>query len=294
MDRTAKKFIIGLGADILGSLSLAAGIYCFARRVDIAPGGLSGISLMINHVCGLPVGLITFIMNIPILIIAYKLIGREFTLRTLRTIVISTIMIDVVAPAVFPQYSGDRLLGSIFAGIFMGAGLGVIFMNGSTTAGTDIISYLIEQKFPHIQIGKALLGVDGVILFSSALVFGNFESVLFGTVALFCQMKLINGLVYGVDKGRQVMVMSEKNNVIAKRIMHEIHRGSTLLHASGAYSGKERDMLLCVVRPQEYHRIRDIINEEDPSAFIIVSEADRIMGEGFASVNDRTRNSKNK
>ncbi len=285
MNRSAKKFIVGLGADILGSLSLAAGIYCFARRVDIAPGGLSGISLMINHASGLPVGLLTFMMNIPILVIAYKLIGRDFTLRTLRTIVISTIMIDVVAPALFPQYSGDRLLGSIFAGIFMGTGLGIIFMNGSTTAGTDIISYLIERRFPHIQIGKALLGVDGVILASSALVFGNFESVLFGIVAMFCQMKLINSLVYGVDKGRQVMVMSEKNKIIADRIMHEIHRGSTLLHAKGAYSGREREMLLCVVRPQEYHRIRDIINEEDPSAFIIVSEADRIMGEGFAPVN---------
>ena len=284
MKRKITAPVIDLLADIVGSFSLAVGIYCFAEKVNIAPGGMAGVSIMIKYVFGLPVGLITFILNIPLIILAYKFIGKYFTFRTVRTLVISSIVLDLIVTPYFPQYNGDRMLGSIFGGVFMGIGLGLIFLRGSTTAGTDILSCLVERKFPYIQIGKAVMFIDSVILAVSALVFKNLESALFGVVALFCQTRIIDGIVYGADRGRNIIVISGKNDRIASRIINEMKRGATFLKAEGAYSGKDTKVLMCVIRIQEYHILKEIIYDEDPSAFIIASDATQVMGEGFSTV----------
>lgn len=274
--------------DIVGSAALAIGIYCFSEKVNIAPGGVSGVAIMIKYVFNIPVGLLTLIMNIPILFLAFKFIGKRFALRTVRTLIISTVILDVVVTPYFPQYGGERMLGAVFAGVFMGLGLGIVFLRGSTTGGVDIISCLIEKKFPHIPIGKALMLIDCVILGASVFVFGNFESVMFGIVALYCQTQVIDKIVYGGDKGHQVMCISEKNESIACRVINELGRSATFLNAQGAYSKQPASVLMCVIRAREYSKIKEIINSEDPSAFIIVWEASQVMGEGFKPIiNDR-------
>ena len=276
-----KNFVKDVFFDIVGCFAVATGLYCFAEKVDIAPGGVSGIAIMVKYLTGLPIGLLTLLMNIPLLIIAYKFMGRKFTVKTLRTVLINTIVIDAVVTPFFPQYAGDRLLGSLFAGVTIGAGLGFVFMHGSSTAGTDILGYLVEKKFPHIPIGKALMLVDIVILAMSALVFRNIESALYGTVALFTQTIVINRLVYGSEKGRNLFIISQKSEKIANRILTERSRGATFLSATGAYSKKPTTVLMCVVRVWEYHYIKEIVYEEDPFAFVIATEAEHIIGEGF-------------
>lgn len=276
-----KKIIADTGFDIAGSLMIAIGIYCFCEQADIAPGGLSGLSIMLKYLFGLPVGLLTLIMNIPLLITAYKHMGKEFTVRTLRSVFISTFILDNIVTPFFPQYAGDRLLGSIFGGICNGTGLGLIFMRGSSTAGTDVISYMIERKHPHIPIGRALLLIDCIVLLISILVFGNVESGLFGFVALFCQSKVIDGIVYGLNRSKSVTIISRKNDKIAQRIIGELRRGATLLHGAGAFSGDSRQVILCIVRANEFYRLKHIIATEDPSAFVIVADASEIHGEGF-------------
>lgn len=283
-----KKFVKDVINDIMGSFGLAVGIYCFAEKVNIAPGGVSGIAIMIKYLTGLPIGMLTLLMNIPLLIIAYKFMGRKFTLRTLRTVVFNTIIIDAVVTPFFPQYAGDRLLGSLFGGVCTGAGLGIVFLHGSSTAGTDILGYLVEKRFPHIQIGKALMLVDGVILALSTLVFKNIESALYGVVALFAQTMLINQIVYGAEKGRNLFIISQKSEEIARRILRERERGATFLNACGAYSRKPTAVLMCVVRVWEYHHIKEIVYEEDPSAFVIATEAEHILGEGFSKINSKS------
>lgn len=279
-----KKIVKDTINDIIGSFSLSVGLYCFAEKVNIAPGGVSGIAIMIKYLTGLPIGLLTLLMNIPLLLIAYKFMGRSFTLRTLRTVVLNTLIIDTIVTPFFPQYSGDRLLGALFGGVCMGAGLGVVFLHGSSTAGTDIIGYLVEKRFPHMQIGKALMLVDCIILASSTLVFQNIESGLYGVVALFVQTLVINQIVYGVEKGRNLFIISQKSKEIADRILRERDRGATFLDAHGAYSGKPTAVLMCVVRVWEYHHIKEIVYEEDPSAFVIATEAEHILGEGFSKI----------
>ena len=276
-----KKFIKDVFYDIIGCFGVAVGLYCFAEKVDIAPGGLSGIAIMIKYLTGLPVGFLTLLMNVPLLVIAYKFMGKEFTVKTLRTVLINTILIDAIVTPFFPQYAGDRLLGSLFAGVTIGAGLGFVFMHGSSTAGTDILGYLVERKYPHIPIGKALMLVDIVILAFSTLVFRNIESGLYGTVALFTQTIMINRLVYGAEKGRNLFIISQKSEEIARRILAERSRGATFLSATGAYSKKPTSVLMCVVRVWEYHYIKEIVYEEDPLAFVIATQAEHIIGEGF-------------
>ena len=277
-----KNFIKDVLNDVGGSFALSVGIYCFAEKVNIAPGGVSGIAIMIKYLTGLPVGILTLIMNMPLLVIAYKFMGRKFTLRTLRTVILNTIILDAVVTPFFPQYAGDRLLGSLFGGVCAGAGLGIVFLHGSSTAGTDILGYLVERKYPHIQIGKALLLVDFVILTISVFVFRNIESALYGVVALFTQSMVINQIVYGADKGRNLFIISQKSEEIARRILRERQRGATFLNACGAYSRKPTAVLMCVVRVWEYHHIKEIVYEEDPQAFVIATEAEHIIGEGFS------------
>lgn len=284
MIKEKKKLFYDVCGDIAGAVILAVGLYCFAEKVNIAPGGVSGIAIMVKYLTNLPVGLMTLLINIPLLFLAYKFMGRQFAFRTIRTVIICTVILDIVVTPFFPQYSGDRMLGSIFCGVCTGTGLGVVFLRGSSTAGTDIISHFIGRKLPHIQIGKILMLIDCVILALSAYVFKNIESALFGVVALFCQTVIIDKIVYGVEKGRNMLVISSKSEQIAERILFEKERGATFINAEGAYTRKPTKVLMCVVRVWEYHAVKELIYEEDPKAFVIAFEAEHITGEGFSEM----------
>ncbi|MDY3619277.1 YitT family protein [Agathobaculum sp.] len=273
--------------DVLGSLALAAGIVCFIEPASIAPGGVSGLALLLKYLWGLPVGTMTLAINVPILYLAFRFLGRRLTLKTLRTVLISSLMIDAVVTPFFPQYAGDRILGSVFGGVCTGAGLGLIFRRGSTTGGTDIISMLVERRFPHVQLGTALLLVDCAILGLSILVFRDLEAGLFGVLALYCQSKVIDGIVYGLDQGRQVLVVSEKNREIAARVIAELERTATYLKSRGAFRGQDGEVLLCVVRVQEFHQLKAIVYEEDPRAFLIACQTEQVHGEGFRPVENK-------
>jgi len=272
--------------DIAGSFALAAGIFCFAEQADIAPGGMSGIAILVKYMFDVPVGLVTFLLNVPLLFLAWKYFSHRFTLKTLKTVLFNTIILDYIVTPYFPQYAGDRMLSSIFGGILMGVGLALIFLRGSTTGGTDIVSHLMELRFPHVPIGTMILIIDCLVLGASILVFGNLESGLFGVVALFCQSKVIDGVIYGLDRGKTVMIMSLKSEKIARRVMDEMEHGATFLKGRGAYSGREMDVLYVVVRVPEFHRLKQITYEEDPDAFLVVGEANQIIGEGFKGIKD--------
>lgn len=279
-----KRIGIDILFDIIGSLLLAIGIYSFSQPANIAPGGVSGISLMLNYLWNFPLGLSNFILNIPLLILAWKYMGKSFTLKTLRTIVISTILLDFVVVKYIPTFSGDRLMSSLFSGVFMGAGLALVFIRGSTTGGVDIVSYLLQLRFPHMQIGRALLLVDCVILVASIIVFKDIESALFGLVSLYVQTKIIDGVLYGLDKGSMITVISKHNEKIADRILNELDRGATLLQGYGAYSKAEMKVLLCVVRRAQFTPVKNIVHQVDPNAFLVVHEVGEIWGEGFKEV----------
>ena len=283
-----RELMLDLGADVLGSVLMGIGIYSFAEQADIAPGGLSGIAILFKYLWDLPVGVMILIMNIPLLLIAWKYLGKRFAVRTLRTVVLSSVILDVVVTPLAFVYSGDRLLSAIASGVCLGAGLGVIFARGSTTGGTDIISCLVERKNPHLQVGGILTAVDILIIVLSIAVFGNLESGLYGIVALYAQGRVMDAILYGRKRGRSVMIFSEKREEIARRIMREMDRGATFLQSRGAYSGARSEVLLCAVGQREYAKLRRIVRECDPEAFFVVLETKNVYGEGFQPINEET------
>ena len=283
-----KELALDLGADVLGSVLMGIGIYSFAEQADIAPGGLSGIAIMLKYLWNLPVGVMVLVMNIPLLLIAWKYLGKRFAVRTLRSVVLSSVILDVVVTPLAFVYSGDRLLSSIASGVCVGAGLGVIFARGSTTGGTDIISCLVERKNPHLQVGGILTAVDILIILLSIAVFGNLESGLYGIVALYAQGRVMDAILYGRKRGRCVMIFSKKREEIALRILHEMNRGATFLQSRGAYSGEHGEVLLCAAEQREYAKLQRIVRECDPEAFFVVCETKNVYGEGFQPMIEET------
>ena len=279
-----KGFCTDLAYDLVGSVLYAAGIVCFVNPANMAPGGMSGVAILLNYLWGLPIGTMTIVLNIPLLILSYIFLGKSLTWKTVKSLVISSLMVDLVMARYAPVYAGDRMIGGVFGGVLMGAGLAIIFLRGSTTGGTDIISFLVKKWYPHVPIGRMIMVVDCIIIGVSVLVFGNLESALYGLISLYCCSMVIDGIIYGLDKGSMVMVVSEKNDEIAAQIMDEPERGVTLLKGQGAYTGTDRDVLMCAVRKQQFARVRAIIYEKDPNAFVIVSETSEVLGEGFKQV----------
>ena len=279
-----KGFCMDLAYDLVGSVLYAAGIVCFVNPANMAPGGMSGVAILLNYLWGLPIGTMTIVLNIPLLILSYIFLGKSLTWKTVKSLVISSLMVDLVMARYAPIYAGDRMIGGVFGGVLMGAGLAIIFLRGSTTGGTDIISFLVKKWYPHVPIGRMIMVVDCIIIGVSVLVFGNLESALCGLISLYCCSMVIDSIIYGLDKGSMVMVVSEKNDEIAAQIMDELERGVTLLKGQGAYTGTDRDVLMCAVRKQQFARVRAIIYEKDPNAFVIVSETSEVLGEGFKQV----------
>ena len=281
---TGKELALDFLYDIVGGGIFAIGTHCFVSPSNIAPGGASGIAIMFNYLFNLPIGTMIFVVNVPLMILAYKYIGKGFTLRTLKSVVVSSLMLDVVVAPFFPQYVGDELLGSLFGGVITGAGLAIVFMRDSTTGGSDIAGRLIQVRWPHIPIGQAMLFFDVTVLLVSILVFGSIESGLYGLICMFVCSKVIDGIIYGMDKGTMAVIVSDKTREIAEKVMEEMERGVTLLKGVGAYSGEDKEVALCAVAHSQFHRLKTIAYEVDPRAFIIVSEAGEILGEGFKDI----------
>lgn len=267
----------------VGSLLFAVGMQMFIAPNQIAPGGVSAIAVVLNYLTGFPIGMWSLALNVPILLLGLGFLGWRFTLKTLSAVVVMSVLTDALY-FVVPAYQGDALLSALFGGLLLGAGMALIFMRDSTTGGVDIISRLIQMRLPYLPMGKLLLLIDVVIICLSALVFGKMEIVLYSLVAVAVSAYTIDSVMYGLDRGKLIYVFSAKTREIAKRVIDELERGCTLLNATGGYSGENQQALLVAVRLQQYHRLREIVHEEDSRAFIVVTDSSEVLGEGFKPI----------
>ncbi len=281
-----KKLAVNLLFELLGCTIYAVSVHCFTAPNHIAPGGVTGLATLANYLWELPIGLVTLAINLPLLLLAWKFLGRQFTIRTFVTVTMLTTVMDLVMP-LLPTYTGDPILAGLFGGVCSGAGLGLVFMQGSTTGGTDIACRLVQRKYPHMPVGQLILLFDAVVLLCGALVYQDIETLLYGMIAIFTSTQVIDKVLYGLDSGRMLMVMSEYSREIADAIIARVGRGVTFLEGEGAFSGQQRKVLLCAVRTPQYFRIKSIINEIDPNAFLIAAEASEILGYGFNPINSQ-------
>lgn len=282
---SAWEFFHSTIPDILGCILYALGVYSFTAVNQIAPGGITGLSTLANHLFGVPIGITSFVMNIPLFIFGYVLLGKHLILRTMKTMVIFSVILDFVFVRLnVPVYRGDVLLAALFGGVLIGAGLAIIFMSGSTTGGTDIGSKLVRLKYPHMQLGRAILILDFFVLVLAAVVYNNIETALYGLITIFTSTRVIDAVLYGLDVGKMVYIVTSKSDEIAQQIISELKRGATIVQGRGAFSSQERDILFCAVRKSQFYPLKRIVHTIDPAAFLIVTEANEILGEGFKSI----------
>ena len=283
MNKKKKWKELGLDAlfDFAGALLQAIGVWCFIEPSHIAPGGVSGIALMLNHLFSLPIGAVSLVINIPLLLASWFWLDRAMTLKTIRTVIWMSVVQDFVSASGMWQYEGDRLIACAFGGIFAGVGMALIFMRNSTTGGGDILAKLLQKLRPYMQTGYAIMLVDFVVVGISILVFGEIEAAMYGIISIVCTTQAMDTIIYGMNRGSMITVHSEKNEEIAQEIMQTLDRGTTFYKSIGGYSGKEGLTLTCAVDRKQFHLVKEIIDRHDPKAFIIVSPTKETYGEGF-------------
>ena len=265
---------------VIGCSLYSIGVCCFAVPNSIAQSGFTGIAVIVNHLFSLPVGIVNLALNIPMLILMWIFLGRQLVARTLWVTVILSTALDVFG-AIMPTYTGDKLLASLFCGILEGAGLGLITITGATSGGTDIVARLIHKKWKFITIGKVVLVADALVIISNMIVFRSIESGLYAIITIFASTRLIDSMVYGTGNGKMLMIITEKPEEISKAIITSSHRGVSIVPVVGAYTGENKNMLICVARRHEIPGIIRTAKAIDHKKFIIVSEANEILGEGF-------------
>lgn len=277
-----KQLFLDMMFMLAGSVVYAVSVNAFTAPNNIAPGGVTGVATMLNFLFQTPIGLMVFIINIPIIIWAILEIGYKLVLKTIVAIVLSSVMIDALSH-IIPAYRGDPILISIFAGLCEGVGLSLTFIRGATTGGTDMIARLLGRRLPHLSMGKLMLAIDGLIVVASAFVFGSIESAMYACIVIFVSTSIIDSILYGTDvgTGKMFFVMSSKVREMGDRIINELDRTVTYLDSHGGYSKEPGETMLCAVRRFEVYQIQAIIREEDKDAFVIVGDAGEITGEGF-------------
>ena len=279
-----KAVVQDLLHDLVGSFLYAMGVYYFASNADFAPGGITGVAMIVHHYFPfLGIGLVSLIINIPVALICYRLLGQVFFFKSVKSMLISAFFTDVVVPllGVYPDAATNPLLAALFAGALYGMGLALIYIPGSSTGGTDFIIMSIRKLKPHLSIGTISILVDGVVILVGGFVFGNINAVLYGVLMTFISTTVIDKLMYGTGTRRMLLVVSDRAQEIAKGIMEEINRGATLLDVKGAYTGQTHQMLMVVCSKVEVTHARRIINMVDPKAIIMLSTVDEAYGKGF-------------
>lgn len=279
---SVKRWIIDIVLIFIGSVIYSAGIHCFSAPNDIAPGGVAGLSTLINALTGYDnIGLLYGVINIPLVIIGFIFLGKKLMIKTLLSIAIVTFATDY-GLVFLPEYKdGDPLLASIFGGVLFGIGLGIIYLREATSGGTDIINKLINKKYPHISLGAAMLGTDAVIICASMFVYGTIEAGLYAIVAIFICSKVMDMILYGSYEGKMLLIFSDKYEEISEYVMKDLNRGLTWLNGEGAYSRQNKHIICCAVHKSEYSKIKRKVKEIDPKAFIIISSVGEVLGEGF-------------
>ena len=280
-----REYVVKYALVALGSALFAAGFQFFLYPNSIIVGGVSGIAMIINYLVGLPVGIMTIVLNIPLFIIAWKHFGGKFIISSLVGMLLSSVLVDVLAVVDYSP-TDDMLLACLIGGAIKGLGLGLIYYAGATTGGTDIIAKFVRLRFPYINFGTIVLLTDAVIIIAFAMIFDRVEAAMYAVIAMFVVSKVIDLVLYGIDNSSVCYIISENSEQLVKDITDKLHRGVTILSGEGAYSHKDKQVLLCVIKRTQIADIRKIIRNIDENAFFIVSDAKNVFGKGFGDISD--------
>lgn len=264
---------------LLGVMMTAVGISLFFTPNKIVSGGVSGMSTILYHTLSVPPGLSYAVINIVLLLLALKFLGKEFVAKTIVGAALISVFVQLFS--YLPSVTDDVLIATVFGAVFYGFGIGLTLVEGASTGGTDILGRLIQHKFPHIAIGRLLLFVDASVIFTSLVVFRTIDLAFYGIIALAVSTFAIDLLIKKLNISKLAFVMTGNGDEIAKHLISTSPRGVTIFNAKGAYTGSPVIMLMCALKEREIPEFQRKVLELDPKAFIIFSESQQIVGNGF-------------
>lgn len=265
---------------VIGCVIGAAAYPTFLDPGKIAPGGLTGVAMILKHLWGWDIGITSLILNIPLFVVGYKAMGRVFAFRSLVATILFSLMIDLLPLREIPV---EPILGTLYGGILLGIGLGFILRGGATTGGTDMAARMVHKYLPFLSVGMFLFLIDCVVVIAAWIFIGSSEA-LYALICIFVSGKAVDMVMLGLSSNKACFVISDAWERVSQRLMNEMERGVTQLTAKGAYTGKDRPVVLCVLPPQEVSRLKEIVRQEDEKAFMFITEAHEALGEGFSSL----------
>ncbi|CDD66257.1 putative uncharacterized protein [Firmicutes bacterium CAG:882] len=274
--------LINLIGIALGSFIYACGISLFLDPNNLAPGGASGLAIIFNRITGLETGTLYFIINVPIMLLGLWKYGVRFIATTFFSILINSYFTNMLAGA--GALTSDPLIATMAGSVLVGVGVAIVFKSRATTGGTDIIVKVLHDKYKHIKTGVIFLLTDIVIVAFSGFVFKDINIIMYALISVFVQGKVLDMVLYGGDEAKLFYIISDKPQAISERILKEIDITATFLQGKGAYTGKEKQVILCVARKQQGPAIEEIVKSEDKDAFMIISSANEIYGEGYKNI----------
>ena len=293
----SKKWFISYSFIVIGSIILAAGFVFFISPYKIVPGGVYGIAIVIHYMTeglfswapsGLPIGLMGLIMNVPLTIIGVRILGPRFGAKTVVGFVLTSVFMDLITYLYgeAPLVAGDALLSSIFGGVLVGLGLGLIFKSKATSGGSDIVA-MILAKYTKMPLGQLMIYVDSLIVLVGLVVFADWKIPLYSWIVIYVTGKTIDIVLQGMSVDKTLFIISDKFVEIRERIINDLHRGGTYIPGKGMYNGSDKTIIFTVVNRREMALLQEYIHEIDPKAFLTVLEANEILGEGFKSLKEK-------
>lgn len=265
---------------VIGCVIGAAAYPTFLDPGRIAPGGLTGVAMILKHLWGWDIGITSLILNIPLFIVGYRAMGKVFAFRSLVATILFSLLIDLLP---LRAITVDPLLGTLYGGILLGIGLGFILRGGATTGGTDMCARLVHKYLPFLSVGMFLFLIDCVVVIAAWIFIGSSEA-LYALICIFVSGKAVDMVMLGLSQNKACFVITDAWERVSQRLLTEMERGVTQLSARGAYTGTERPVVLCVLPPQEVSRLKDIVRQEDEKAFMFITEAHEALGEGFSNL----------
>ena len=276
-----REILMDVGADVLGGLLISIGVYNFAVASGFPVAGVSGIAVLFYHFFHIPIGIMTILLNIPIVLVCYRLLGKRFFWKSVKTMLISNFMIDQIAP-LLPVYQGELILASICIGIFAGMGYALLYTRDTSTGGADFIFMAIRKWKPHLSLGRIIITFDFVVIIIGGILRnGNIESIIYGLIGSYILSVVVDKAMYGVNAGKMTLIVTEHGQEVADKIYELAERGATLLRGVGSYSKEEKQVVMCACSNKQMHVIQKAVKEIDEEAFLVIMESGEVRGKGF-------------
>ena len=272
---------------VFGAALYAAGIRFFLYPNSIITGGITGISMIVNYLTDFPIGVLTIILNVPLFILAWKRLGFSLFLSSLVGMATSSVFVDLFELLNIAA-TNEPLLAALYGGLISGVGQGLVYRAGATTGGFDIAAKLLRQKYQYINLGTISLGLNAAVVAAFAVIFRKFDSAMYAVIAMFISSRAMDLILYGAAYSKLCFIITDSSSAVKDAINDKLHRGATLLHGEGAYSGADKEVILCAVKQQQIVELRKLVREIDENSFLVFTTAQEVFGKGFGDIMDNS------